>query len=464
MQIGDSFQLGVSVIGIESQKVYYETIPMPSSVALVSTDGLVVANSAGSVGLIIRSAQYGEKIDTARFSVATPAPRLTFTSLSSNDAFSCGLTKAGDAYCWGGNRNRILGVAPRSACSTLYRPGALDCNVVPERMMNVPKFARLADMSETYPDAGHACALTDDGSAFCWGENAFGELGNGTRTRSSIPAVIPNLKFSAISTGGARTCGVTIGGELYCWGMVYPTTFGNQTFRSDLCTPDRCRTAPSIVAPQIRFRSVSLGSNHSCAVTTFDEVYCWGFNDFGELGDSSTAAATDPVRVAGGLHFKSVSARNSNSCGVSTDGQGYCWGYGDGGHLGTDSITKDCNPHPLGTGPTLCATSPVRVGMSQQLSEIVFGINGTCARTLAGQIFCWGTPNRTNYGTRPTLFSSAIWKSLTGAWNFCALDAAGFAYCWGDAAGGRIGNGQVTYDFLGRYYTDPIAVAGPRFP
>ena len=94
------------------------------------------------------------------------------------------------------------------------------------------------------------------------------------------------------------------------------------------------------------FASVSAGSNATCGVTTSGSGYCWGNNGFGQLGNGSTSNSTAPVRIAGGLSFSSVSSGSLQgfACGLTSAGAAYCWGYNDYGQLGRGNLTNSSSP------------------------------------------------------------------------------------------------------------------------
>jgi alpha-tubulin suppressor-like RCC1 family protein len=143
-------------------------------------------------------------------------------------------------------------------------------------------------------DAGtlHTCGLTPGNRAYCWGDNEFGLLGDGTTTNRLTPvAVAGGLQFLQVSTGeNFHTCGVATGNRAYCWGTNFTGQLGDGTTTR--------RLTPVAVAGRLRFREVSAGPNHTCGVATGNVAYCWGLNDFGQLGDGTRNPHLTPVAVA----------------------------------------------------------------------------------------------------------------------------------------------------------------------
>jgi alpha-tubulin suppressor-like RCC1 family protein len=229
----------------------------------------------------------------------------------------------------------------------------------------------------------HACGVTVDGSAFCWGSNGDGQMGNGTTTPSDAPvAVSGNLSFATVTTGEHHSCGVTSGGAAFCWGRNSSGQLGTGS------------TVPSNVPVAVvggqRFAVLStadadeLGGHHTCGVTTDHAAYCWGSNGGGELGDGTTGLPHNaPVAVVGGLNFVTISARGAYSigytCGVTTTGGGHCWGSGP---LGTDATvvrTTSATPAPV-LGQLTFVT--ISAGAAQG--------GHTCGATSDGATYCWG--------------------------------------------------------------------------
>lgn len=137
----------------------------------------------------------------------------------------------------------------------------------------------------------HACALTASGEAYCWGENAEGQLGDGSTddTRSST-AVLTELRFSVISAGSRHTCGVADDGQVYCWGVDSLGQLG------DGDPPDRSDVPRKLLKTRVRtpgsvtFVSVSAGNLLTCGLTDGNAVYCWGLRTGSDTSPTSSSA------------------------------------------------------------------------------------------------------------------------------------------------------------------------------
>jgi alpha-tubulin suppressor-like RCC1 family protein len=235
-------------------------------------------------------------------------------TVSAGKVHTCGVTANGEAYCWGANGFGQLG-------NGMTEP--FTSNPIPSRVLGGHEFK-----SVTLGD-GHTCGVTLTGQAYCWGDNTFGQLGNGSTQASSTPlAVSGGLTFQSVSAGYSHACGVTTTGTVYCWGAGGDGELGTGATLPELCfgNLEPCTTTPLPIAGNLTYSSVSAGWRHTCALTTAGAAYCWGYNFYGQLGDSSTTRKNSPAAVAGELIFASVSAGGEHTCAVTAVGAGYCWG------------------------------------------------------------------------------------------------------------------------------------------
>jgi alpha-tubulin suppressor-like RCC1 family protein len=259
---------------------------------------------------------------------------------------TCALTFGGSAICWGYNGEGELGYVTDAASSD-----SAGFVRTAERFHQISVGGMHAcGLVQTASEGGYA-----QGTALCWGYNDRGQLGNGTSTTISatwdttVAAVTTvgggmGMAFDSISAGYKHTCALTSGGQAWCWG---DNTYGQL---GDGGTT--LRTSPVLVAGGLTFRQISAGYHHTCAVTTDGAAYCWGRNspnaqqesEGGQLGDGTTTNRTAPVAVGGGLTFAQVSAGETTTCGVTTGDAAYCWGDNEYGQLGDNSRTSSAIP------------------------------------------------------------------------------------------------------------------------
>ena len=209
-----------------------------------------------------------------------------------------------------------------------------------------------------------------DGRAYCWGANYGGQLGNNTATNSSVPVpvdtsgVLADKTITAITAGGVHTCAVA-DGQAYCWGRNSRGNSGNNS-TTDSSVPVAVDTSGVLAGKTVT--AITAGRYHTCAVAD-GRAYCWGYNDSGELGNSSTRRSRVPVAVASGvLAGKSVTAITAgghHSCAVA-DGQAYCWGRNAMGQLGNNSTTKSRVPVAVNTAGPLHHTWVTAIAASTE--------------------------------------------------------------------------------------------------
>jgi alpha-tubulin suppressor-like RCC1 family protein len=237
---------------------------------------------------------------------------------------TCALTTGGGAKCWGYNGYGELG-----------NGGTTTDSLTPVDVSGLT--SGVASIS-----AGifYTCAATTGGGAKCWGNNTAGQLGNGTTTESTTPVDVSGLTsgVASISAGIVHTCALTTGGGVKCWGDNTYGELGNGTTTSS-STPVAVSGLTSGVA------AISVGIIHTCALTTGGAVKCWGYNGFGELGDGTTTASSTPVAVSGLTSgVASISAGNFYTCAAMTGGGAKCWGYNTNGELGNGTTTGSLTP------------------------------------------------------------------------------------------------------------------------
>jgi alpha-tubulin suppressor-like RCC1 family protein len=229
----------------------------------------------------------------------------------------------------------------------------------------------------------YACALTTDGEVFCW---------SGVDPRPTLAS--GSIRFSSVSTFLNHTCGVALDGMAFCWGFNIVGELGTddrphqcliRTLTRSQVVP--CSRDPIAVQGERVYESVSVGSGHSCALTTDGEAYCWGSNSNGQLGTASEPecetsfgvfpCSPEPLPVGGDLRYSSITAGRNHTCAIALDGSAYCWGAGGSGRLG-NGASED---------------SPVPVPVTGDLTfrSLSSGGSHTCGVTTDDVVYCWGS-------------------------------------------------------------------------
>lgn len=410
------------------------------------------------------------QLGTGGSSTSTPtavAGDLRFGAISVGSSHTCGLALDGAAYCWGYNVSGQLG------------DGTQDTRVGPTPVSGGRTYTSI--------EAGyrHTCAVEAGGTAWCWGNNIAGQLGDGTTSDRSVPvAVAGGNTFQTLGAGIYHTCGITDADEALCWGDNGSGKLGDGTQTS--------HSTPVAVTSTLRFSSISSGGNHNCAVALDDQLYCWGYNGQAQLGDGTLTSRTTPALVAGGHSFDAVGAGDV-TCGVLTDGKTYCWGMAGHGTLGTGALGFRTDPGPVSGGivfssishgdvhacgvatdgatycwgsnhhgpigdgtsgdPTDMRTAPVQISGTTTFVQVEAGHHRSCALSAAGGAWCWGL----TFGSAPIEIVAPepfSTVSMQGV-HACAIGDSGAAYCWGHNGQGQLGDGTTTSS-----YTEPVLVAG----
>jgi alpha-tubulin suppressor-like RCC1 family protein len=344
------------------------------------------------------------------------------TSIAAGDVSTCALTSAGAAYCWGGDSLGQLGIGQRPGASQLTPVSVSGGHTFAALSGGGEMFCGLTSSSqwcwggqvgglstEFFRDSlptlvggsvslvkissgpFHTCGLTSGGDAYCWGQNSYGQLGVGDTVNNATPVLVQGgLKWSAISVGFWHTCALTTTGAPYCWGNPAFGALGNTTVDTLPAQP-----TPLGVNGGLTLASINAGSLYTCGVSPAGKGYCWGNNIIGQLGDGTDTSRDAPVAVAmpAGITFTTIAVDRANdvlstTCALTSIGAGYCWGSGTNGQLGNASI-QSCSIQ-LGGHPYPCNFTPVAVGGGLTFAALAVGDLHVCGVTTAGAVECWG--------------------------------------------------------------------------
>lgn len=264
----------------------------------------------------------------------------------------------------------------------------------------------------------------------------------------------PGVTLSNVSAGGSHTCAEGSDDKLYCWGGNSYGQLGNGTTNGVIF-------ATAVSAPaQVTLVNPSLGEHHTCAESLDGDVYCWGRNNLGQLGngDSGVTSSSVPVKVTGlptGTKLSNLRAGYAHTCALGSNGKIYCWGNNAYGQFGEGrTVVSSWVPLPATTSP------------GASIASLTAGQDFTCA-SVNGELRCWG---RNYYGQAgvgtttdrylPSQVHAPVGVTLrepTAGPDFtCARGSDGKAYCWGRNASFNLGDGTGT-DRL-----TPVIVAGMR--
>jgi uncharacterized protein YjdB len=341
----------------------------------VSQSGIITGVGGGTATITARS---GSVSGTAQ------ARTIVVKQMDGGHYSGCFLDDTGVAYCWGRNSSGETGTGQTASLLTK-----------PTRVAGGLQFVSIATGSS------HGCGLTSDGTAYCWGSNLRGTLGDGTNTDRLTPTpVTGGLKFTSIAGGHDFTCALTAAGVAYCW--------GGQNYGS----------VPTMVTGGPAFVSISAGHSVACGIDAGGKVYCWGSNDVlvDRLGTGDHIGSLTPRPIASAAQFTSISSYFYMTCGVTTQNEIQCWGL-----------------------------SPVKKSGSVLFKSVAVGENHYCGLSVSNVAYCWGFNQEGQLGNSSTNSSlsepavvnlsvagiSSLTSLAAGDAHSCGISPGGAPYCWG---------------------------------
>ncbi len=340
-------------------------------------------------------------------------------SLATGDGHTCAVTVAGGVQCWGLNNFGQLGDGTTTDSLTAVAVTGLASGVV----------------AVAAGDA-HACALTATGAVKCWGNNSWGQLGDGSMSYRTEPVSVASLSSGvvAISTGAMHSCALTATGAVRCWGYNGAGTLGDGTFAT--------RTMPvQVVGLTSGIAAIAAGGAHTCALTAEDGVLCWGHNNAGQVGDGTRVTRFEPVQVVGlSTGVTAISTGEGHSCALTKAGIMSCWGHNSAGQLGRGASGEE-TPAPV-------------VGLSAVPVAIAAFRYNSCAIAASGAAQCWGINGSGQLGNGTTngnfavpvpqnVIAAGLIEIEGGYDSTCGLTAAAGLMCWGNNDYGQFGDGTI---------------------
>jgi alpha-tubulin suppressor-like RCC1 family protein len=401
-----------------------DVVDLTSGVSAVSAGGSHTCVLTTSGGVKCWGSNYsGQLGDGTTDNRSTPVDVAGLSSgvraVSAGMNHTCALTNSGGVKCWGSNYYGQLG------------DGTIDNRSTPVDVVGLT-----SGISTVIAGGFHTCALTTSGGVKCWGNNYYGQLGDGTTDNRSTPVDVVGLTsgVSAISAGGDHTCALTTSGGVKCWGSNYSGQLGDGTTDNRLTPVDVTGLTSGI-------KAVSAGGMHTCALTTSGGVKCWGDNFVGQLGDGTTNNRSTPGDIVDLINVASIaSSKGNHTCAVIPAGGIKCWGENFSGQLGD--------------GTTANRSTPVDVaGLTSGVSAVSSGESHTCALTTSGGVKCWGYNDAGQLGDGTTTSRSTSVDTVnltngvsavsTGVFHTCALTSSDGVKCWGNNSDGQLGDGTT---------------------
>lgn len=340
---------------------------------------------------------------------------------------ACGIKEDGSAWCWGDEANGSMGNG-----SATHGGGGYVSPVRVETGNGANAFAQVS-MGSNF-----SCGIKSDRTAWCWGTDAAGQLGNGAAATGSQhnPTIVSGGGlWTKISAGGFHACGIQANGNLYCWG---------DDNNGQLGTNVGPNTDPVMITEPGPWVHVAAGAYHTCGIKADGSAWCWGGQEFGRLGNGLTASmvvdAATPVLETG--PWVKIGRGGNHTCGIKLDGSAWCWGQATNGKLGNGLMAPDTGfpQRVLDPGPWI----DIETSQADDTS---------CGIKYDGTMWCWGTDSSQQLGNGAPSSSQSSpsrvldpgpWAAVDMGLNLtCGLKTDGSAWCWGSDTNGRLGNGAV---------------------
>ena len=324
---------------------------------------------------------------------------------------TCAIKTDDTLYCWGDNRTGKLGIG--TTAKSNFDNSAK--RVIPMKLNGLWKRVSSRELS---------CGIKQDDTLWCWGQNNYGQVGNGTSGDSKDafsniqpePVMLGNEKWNYVSAGVYHGCGIKSDKSLWCWGLIEPYDRFDDKTNIDFTMPNKIGGD--------KWNLVSSGNVHTCGIKSDGTLECWGDNEYGQLGNNSLVEK-----------WLWVSAGNRHTCGIKNDGSLWCWGRNNYGQPG-DGKKNDSNV-------------PVRVG-EDKWKMVEAGQELTCGIMTNNTLWCWGRNRFGLIGIEsessliPNKIGEYTWKTVSlAAFHICGIRNNNSLWCWGRNSFGQLGDATI---------------------
>ena len=395
---------------------------LPAGLSLGS-DGVVsgipaTKDAVGSSFQVV--ATYKTKSGQQAYTIVVNGAVLRVTKIVAGYNHTCAVTTTGGVKCWGANSQ-----------------GQLGNNSTANSALPTDVFGLSSGVSDVSAGYDFTCVLTTVGGVRCWGNNTYGTLGDGSTTQKLVPVAVSGLSgVASLSSRNHHSCVVTSTGGAKCWGYN-----GNGQLGANY--PNNSSTPVEVTGLASGVSTITVGFEHTCAVTSAGGAKCWGSNSYGQLGKDSTVTSRSPTPVdvynltSGAA---SIAAGGYHTCAVTTAGGAKCWGLNNNGQLGIGSTTSTWAPASVS-------------GWGSGVSSLAMGDTHSCLTTATGAAMCWGANGQGQLGNNSTTRSlapvavtgltSGVQQLTGGSSHTCAIAESG-PLCWGRNGEGQLGNNSIT--------------------
>lgn len=399
----------------------------------------------------------------------------TWASISAGTYFVCGIDTSARLWCWGANGQNQLG------------------NGLTEHLFSPSRVGSDSDWRVLDSGYTHSCAIKTDNSLWCWGGNLHGQTGNGysgAGTNAGVPAQVgveqdwqqlalggfiscatkldqslwcwgeslttaddvavtaptrvnADTDWRFIDAGGFHACAIKDNGSLWCWGTNMDSQIGIGTWGVDAYV-----AAPQQVGIDTDWLLVRAGGYHTCAIKTDHTLWCWGYNEFGQLGDSTQFYRDTPFQIGARTDWVDLALNDYHTCASTRAGDVYCWGSNSYGELGGGEEPR------LGTQNSYV---PILTDNNNNWLEVAAGYGHMCARKTDNSVYCWGVNNAGQLGNQ-SYYIKAVPTEVVGTRDWqqfdtsssgdtaCGIKTDNSLWCWGRGVEGQFGDGSSGND------------------
>jgi len=434
-----------------------------NQVAAITTTGALFTWGAGTDGYL------GSGTTISRSSPVQIGTS-SWTSVTTGFSHSVGITTDGSLFTWGKNEAGQLGdgttisksspvkigtnswtmagaiyitTAAIDTTGALYVWGLNSSGQIGDgTTVNKSSPVKIGSSSWTYVSApdSHILAIRTDGALFTWGSNPGGNLGDNTVVNKSSPVQIGTSSWSIVKAGGgySHSIGITNAGDLFAWGTNTFGTIGDGTTVSK-SSPVQLTSVGEMGT--LSWSSVNSGGSHTAGITTTGSLYTWGGNASGQLGDGTTVNKLIPSKI-GNSSWSAINAGGSHTAAITTANTAYIWGLGTSGQLGDNTLVSK--------------SSPVLIGIYNEAlnvyniswSIVSTGLSHTVGITTANTLYVWGLNNAGQLGDGTTVnkflpiqIGSLSWSLVNaGASHTVGVTTANTLHAWGLNSSGQLGD------------------------
>ncbi|GEM_PF-2151305 len=407
----------ITLLAEEGSNIYFTLDgSTPTEASALYTVAITMSSTTTLKAISVKDEYARSDIYSGIYSFAFPI------QLSAGYRHTCITYSNGTIYCFGGNYAGQLG------------DGTLVDKNIPTLVIDINNAIKVGACGTGGGQGSHTCALLNDGQIKCWGDNAVGQLGDGTTIAKSTPTYVSGINNAVdIYMSGPHSCALLSTGTIKCWGFGQYGQLGDGNTNYSNSLPVDVNITD--------VNQVSTGGFHTCALLNNGTVKCWGYNGDGRVGDGTTTQRTTPV-FANITAVKKISIGYQHSCALLIDGNIKCWGMNDYGQIGDGTLSTRVNP--------------VYVSGLSNILDLSSNGRHNCVILDTNDLKCWGANLYGQLGDntstrRPTPVSvlniSDVKYIDTGGNNYssdghtCAIKNDNNIMCWGNNEYGQLGDG-----------------------